>query len=489
MIRRLFPLMLSLCVALSACSDFDDGAVAVSVIGAKPRLVDPSRALLDPPSAVMATALMQGLVAFDADGQVEPALAERWVVTDDGLSYIFRIRRTRWSDGTPVLAPQVARSLKASLAPNSRNPLRASLANITEIVEMTDHVVEIRLAIPQPSLLPLLAQPEMAVLKQGRGTGPYGIFKRNQNSIVMRPALPDKVIEEDVSEEVLRKSERIVRGERASLAIARFAQEDVSLVLGGSFDDIIVARAARLPASQLRRDPTSGLFGLVMARGNLALASPELRQALAMAIDREAILRQFAVTGWRGTAALLPGAIDGAVPPALPAWVQLTRAERLQSARAAVIAHKGGAAKEIVLRVSMPDGPGGRLLFAQIASDWQQIGVKALRAGPKGEPDIRLIDAVAPHGSVFWYFGRISCARGIQCSPQADQLVRLAWQTKEPVARAEAIARADSALTQAQVFIPLAMPLRWSLAAPRLQGYRESPFAIHPLNRLMRPSI
>jgi oligopeptide transport system substrate-binding protein len=178
---------------------------------------------------------------------------------------------------------------------------------------------------------------------------------------------------------------------------------------------------------------------------------------------------------------LLPGAIEGAAPPALPAWVKLERSERLELARAAIIAHKASAGRDMVLRVAMPDGPGGRLLFAQIASDWEQIGVKALRAGPKGEADIRLVDTVAPHGSVFWYFGRASCARGIQCSPQADQLVRLAWQAKDPVVRAEAIARADLALAEAQTFIPLAAPLRWSLVAPRLQGYRESPFAIHPL--------
>jgi oligopeptide transport system substrate-binding protein len=475
-----------LTTGLGACSNEGDSAVAISVIGAKPRLIDPARSSNDEPSAVLTGALLQGLVSFDAGGQVEPALAERWITTDDGLSYIFRIRRTRWSDGKPVTAGDVARSLKASLAAGARNPLRASFSNVTEIVAMTDQVLEVRLAMAQPNLLPLLAQPAMAVSKQGRGTGPYAIYRRNPNSFVLRPALPDKATEEQASEDLLKKSERRVRGERASFAIARFAAGDVSLLLGGRFDDVMLVRAARLPAAQFRRDPATGLFGFVMSRTNAKLNIVEVRRALAMVIDREAIQQRFGVSGWRGTAAMLPGPIDSAAPPALPDWVALDRAARLAKARAAIIVAMGGEDRALVLRVALPDGPGGKLLFAQIASDWQQIGVKAMRAGAKGEADLRLIDSVAPHGSAFWYFNQTSCTAGVLCSTDVDQLARDAFLTTDPTARATRIAEVDAAIAKAQTFIPIASPLRWSLVAPRLQGYRESPFAIHPLNRLMR---
>jgi oligopeptide transport system substrate-binding protein len=50
-------------------------------------------------------ALTQGLVSFAPDGNVEPALAERWIITDDGLSYIFRIRDTVWSNGQGCTSP------------------------------------------------------------------------------------------------------------------------------------------------------------------------------------------------------------------------------------------------------------------------------------------------------------------------------------------------------------------------------------------------
>ncbi len=473
---------------IGGCSDGDDSAVAVSVIGAKPRILDPNAAPLDEPSAVLISALMQGLVAFDAGGQVEPALAERWIVTKDGLSYIFRIRRTRWSDGKPVTAEEVARSLRAAIARNSRNPLRPSFGNVTEIVAMTDHVLEVRLAVPQPNLLPLLAHPAMAVTRGGRGTGPYRIHRRNPNSFVLRPALPDEATEEQASEELLRKSERRVRGEAASLAIARFVAGDVSLVTGGRFDDVPLARAARLPAAQFRQDPAVGLLGLSVTRNNPALRSAELRQALAMSIDREALARRFGGGVLRTTEALMPGPMESNVPAALPDWATLNATERVAKAQAAVLVATGGNGRALVLRAAMPDGPGGRLMFAHVAADWQRIGVKLLRAGPKGEADLRLVDLVAPNGSAFWYFDQANCRAGLICDEAVAGLVRQAFGLADPAARAAAVAAADEALGRAQTFIPIAAPVRWTLVAPRLQGYRESPFAIHPLNRLMRPA-
>ena len=115
----------------------------------------------------------QGLVRFDANGNIVPGLAERWNVSDDGLSYIFRIATKQWPDGTRITAQQVARLLKRQLSEHSRNPLKESVGAIEDIVAMTDRVIEIQLIAPRPTLLALLAQPEFAILKGNDGTGPF----------------------------------------------------------------------------------------------------------------------------------------------------------------------------------------------------------------------------------------------------------------------------------------------------------------------------
>ena len=87
---------------------------------------------LDPPSAFLIEAVAQGLVRFDAAGEIEPALAQSWIVSDDGLRYTFRLRRAQWADGGRVTAEQVAARLRAALSRASRNPLKPVLGAIDD---------------------------------------------------------------------------------------------------------------------------------------------------------------------------------------------------------------------------------------------------------------------------------------------------------------------------------------------------------------------
>lgn len=48
--------------------------------------------------------LFEGLVNSDADGNAVPGAAESWEVSEDGLTYTFKIRDAKWSNGDPVTA-------------------------------------------------------------------------------------------------------------------------------------------------------------------------------------------------------------------------------------------------------------------------------------------------------------------------------------------------------------------------------------------------
>jgi oligopeptide transport system substrate-binding protein len=53
--------------------------------------------------------LFRGLVAIGRDFDLEPDLAERFTVSDDGRSYRFTLRPDAlWSDGAPVTADDFA---------------------------------------------------------------------------------------------------------------------------------------------------------------------------------------------------------------------------------------------------------------------------------------------------------------------------------------------------------------------------------------------
>src|SRR5688572_22168069 len=123
-VRRFIALALGavLAAAASSCRDRPRGEVSVTVIGEEPRIADPAREPLSQSGAVLLGNVAQGLVRFDAAGNIVPGLAERWNVSDDGLSYIFRIESAEWPDGSKITAHQVARTLKRQLGSRSRNP-------------------------------------------------------------------------------------------------------------------------------------------------------------------------------------------------------------------------------------------------------------------------------------------------------------------------------------------------------------------------------
>src|SRR5690349_15946720 len=156
-----------------ACGGGAPDLTRVGIIGSEPKLVETVSAPLTVGEAVMRANVAQGLVRFDERGQVIPGLAERWNVSDDGLSYIFRLQTGDWPDGRKIKADEVARILSRQLRPASKNPLKDTLGAVREIVAMTDRVIEIRLNAPRPNLLQLLAQPEFGLVRASVGTGPF----------------------------------------------------------------------------------------------------------------------------------------------------------------------------------------------------------------------------------------------------------------------------------------------------------------------------
>jgi peptide/nickel transport system substrate-binding protein len=467
-------ILLSLFV--SACGGAgDDGPIAVSVIGRQPELVDPNRQALSAPSAALLLATAQGLVRFDGDGQIEPGLAIRWAVSDDGLYYTFRL-----PDDAAINAEKVARLLRAMIAPGSQNPVKPLLGTVDEIVAVTPEVVEIRLHAPQPRLLELFAQPEMALVTNGSGTGPFAIAIRDRGALVLNLMRPEQ---EAVDAEEDGRSDRLrLRGERAARAIARFQVGNARLVTGGSFADLPIVQVARPPAAALRFDPVHGLFGLAVVEREGFLGNVDHRRALAMALDRDRIAAAFATPAWRTALTLLPSGGTELATPAAPASVDVSLPLRRQMA-ARLIAE---AQERPRLRVALPSGPGARILFMRLRSDWKAIGVDVERVPLEADADLRLIDEVAPIDSAAWYLGRFTCAANPVCSETADIAIEAARTAPSIEARMRLFADADARLAEAVPYIPIAQPLRWSLVAPRLDGFRENARGIHPLPHLGR---
>ncbi|SHI20829.1 ABC transporter substrate-binding protein [Sporanaerobacter acetigenes] len=64
--------------------------------------------------------LFEGLIDEDENLEIQPAVAESWEISDDGLFYTFHLRKdAKWSDGEPVTTKNFEYSWKRALTPEN----------------------------------------------------------------------------------------------------------------------------------------------------------------------------------------------------------------------------------------------------------------------------------------------------------------------------------------------------------------------------------
>ncbi len=477
--------LIALLLTVSACGPEgqrkDDTPVVVSAIGDTRLLVDPSDAPVDDAQAVALASTAQGLVRFDGNGQIEPALAERWNVFDDARSYIFRLGDATWPDGQPVTAGEIVRTLQRAVTANRHSRLAPYLAVIDEIVEMTPQVIEVRLKSPRPDLLNLFAQPELAVFRPRSfaGSGPFRIVAGKRDGLLLRPA---ETPGDDPKAPPAPHDYVRLRGETAAAAIARFRAAASDLVLGGTLVDWPIIDAAGIAPENIRLDPAVGLFGLAVLHREGFLSTPQNRAAIAMAIDRAALTAAIA-PDWSPAETVLPAKLDSAAPPAPGSWMTVPTEQRRalasQRVREWQAVHRG----PVEIRIALPGGPGGTLLWGHLASTMIAIGITPVRVG-LGDPraDLSLVDQVAPYDSGRWFLDQACQA----CSDDAATLIAAARDAPDLYNRTHRIAEADAMLASEVSFIPIAQPLRWSIVALRLVNWQGNARAWHPLNHLRK---
>ena len=88
-------------------------------LASEPAKVDPAlNSSVD--GACLAVNMFEGLYTYDAEGQLQPALAENTEVSEDGLTYTFTLRDgLKWSDGTDLTAKDFEYSWKRAAAPET----------------------------------------------------------------------------------------------------------------------------------------------------------------------------------------------------------------------------------------------------------------------------------------------------------------------------------------------------------------------------------
>lgn len=467
---------------------------------------------LDDPAALPRVALTQatqlGLVQFDGAGQVVPGLAASWRVVDGGRSLIFRLRPATWSDGRKVKAGDVVTVFRRIMAPGSRNSLKPLLAGIDNAASVITgrapvsmlgvtaplpNVVEIRLSSPDAGLLQLLALPQAAIVRAGSRPPSMGAFTVADGGA--RPLLLKRNPRYFAAEDVRLGGVALTAATSPVAAIARFTRGETDLVVGDGIAGLGEARVLA-PRGTLRTEPTWGLYGYRANLGSGPLSDPRVRRALAMSVDRDALVRSlFAMPQFLPLVSLVPPDASSAEAVA-PDWAALDATARRALAAQLLAAAGYDAARPLRLRVLLPPGRDHVQVFDAVARDWAMLGVAATSveraptaqraAIARGDYDLAVVEHSAPAPKPLFFLRAFTCAGsgGGYCNKGADALIDGARVMADEGARGEALAHAEAAMLADMPMIPLFVPVRWTLVGKRVTGWTDNQGGQHPFATL-----
>jgi peptide/nickel transport system substrate-binding protein len=243
--------------------------------------------------------IFDGLLRVDRTGtKLEPGLAESWMVSDDGLTYRFAIRAARFSDGSPITAADAAFSL-LRIRDDEASVWRDSFSIIAGAEAADDnHTLIVMLKTPSAPFLAMLALPGAAVVSEAglKSMGPDAYAEKPVASgafTVETWRRGDRVI--------LKKNPEFWQADRVRLDGVEWVSvpDDNTRILAvrsGELDTALsipfsrVAELQRDPDLTVHLDPSTLENHLLINNDHGVLADVRVRQALDIAIDKQALV-------------------------------------------------------------------------------------------------------------------------------------------------------------------------------------------------------
>ena len=153
----------------------------------EPPHLDPTAGAAAAIDEVVYANVFEGLTRINRNGEVLPALAKSWEISEDGLKYTFHLQSgVKFHDGASFDAYDVVFSLERAMAEGSVNSQKALFKPIAKVVASRNQKVVITLKNPTGHFLFNLGWGDAVMVDQGSsatnkskpvGTGPF-VFKR-----------------------------------------------------------------------------------------------------------------------------------------------------------------------------------------------------------------------------------------------------------------------------------------------------------------------
>jgi oligopeptide transport system substrate-binding protein len=394
-------------LGLASAASLTGPAAAETVIhrgnGAEPESLDPHK-LTGVPEANILYDLSEGLLVLSPKAEPAPGVAERWDISDDGTTYTFHLRQNaKWSNGDPVTAEDFVYSLRRAVDPATASdyaPILGVIKNAEPIiageekdltklgVEAVDpHTLKITLNSSTPYFLGLLTHSiswpvhKATVEKHGDQwtrpgnsvtNGPYTITEWTPQSRIVLTKNANFWDAANV------KVDKVVWYPIDDLA------EEFKRFRAGELDVTSTVPSDQIPwirknlAKQYHNVPYLGTYYYVVNLTKEPLGSNlKLRQALALAIDRQILVDKITQAGQLPAYSWVPPGIPG-YEPAQTFDAKMSQAKRNEMAKKLLAEAGYGPDKPLNVEILYNTNENHRKIAIAIAGMWKKtLGVNA----------------------------------------------------------------------------------------------------------------
>lgn len=281
---------------LAACS-LPALAVTLNIsLDADPGKLDPTQSsMLN--ERIVYQSIFDKLVDLDGEGKIVPMLAERWTVSEDQKTYTLFLRKgVKFQDGTPFDAKAVEFNL---LRGQEKTSLRRNeLKYVSKITVVDEHTIKLDLSTPFAPFLSILTDragmmsSPAAVKKYGDdyvnhpvGTGPFSYEGRLKGATITLKKNPDywRAGLPKVDEVVY----KIMPDVNVAFNNLRSGQVDIT----NRFPYKEITNVPANAGYTVLNNPSLGFRGFYMNTGKPPFDKKEVREAVDILIDRNAIAK------------------------------------------------------------------------------------------------------------------------------------------------------------------------------------------------------
>ena len=293
----------------------------------------------------------EGLVRVMPDGELEPDLAASFEVSSDGLTYTFSLRQgVLFHNGRPFTSADVVSTFERDRDPKTGHPNPSYYAQIDRIEAPDAATVVFRMKDVDASFLSLLALGDSVILpspipedlaSHPVGTGPFRFVEWRTGDLLRLERFPGYYRPE------------VPKLERVTFRFISDPASALASLLAGDVD--LIARIPAETALAVKDDPrfqtVAGPQNLVqllaMNKARAPFSKLEVRQAIACALDRAAIIE--------GTMFGYGIPIGSHLTPSSPYYVDLT----------GLYPHNVDEARRLLADAGYPDGFSATLILPQ----------------------------------------------------------------------------------------------------------------------------